>query len=84
MTPSKAILFDYDGVLVASEPIHLLAWMQLLDELNLPKDQELILQSVGKTAPEIILKLLQKYQPTEVHSLEKCRELAQRKNFHYL
>ena len=84
MTPSKAILFDYDGVLVASEPIHLLAWMQLLDELNLPKDQELILQSVGRTAPEIILKLLMKYQPEGDHSLERCRQLAQRKNFHYL
>ena len=84
MIPPKAILFDYDGVLVASEPIHLLAWMQLLDELNLPKDETLILQCVGKTAPEIILKILQKYQPEKTHSMDHCKELAQRKNFHYL
>ena len=84
MTPPQAILFDYDGVLVASEPIHLLAWMQLLDELNLPKDEALILRCVGQTAPEIILKILQKYQPEKSHSMDHCRELAQRKNFHYL
>lgn len=89
ITPQKivrprAVLFDYDGVLVASEPIHLLAWMQLLAELNLPQEKELILSSVGKTAPEILTRLLTQYKPNWREEGYDVHELARRKNVFYL
>jgi beta-phosphoglucomutase len=80
----RAILFDYDGVLVASEPIHLSAWTQLLAELNLPNDTELILKSVGKTAPEILSRLLDRYKPGWNHAEYDVHALAQRKNLFYI
>jgi len=90
MTPSsklklpRAVLFDYDGVLVASEPIHLSAWTQLLAELNLPNDTELIQKCVGKTAPETIARLLDRYKPGWSKTEYDVHELARRKNVFYL
>lgn len=35
MTLPKAVLFDHDGVLVASEPLHWAAWEALFSEIDL-------------------------------------------------
>ncbi len=80
----RAVLFDYDGVLVASEPIHLFAWMQLLDELGFPQDREAILKSVGRTAPEILSDLLDRYRPGWSSKQFDVHQLAQRKNDFYV
>jgi beta-phosphoglucomutase len=80
----RAVLFDYDGVLVTSEPIHLSAWMQLLAELNLPTDAQLVQANVGKTAPEIISSLLSHYKPGWSAEEYDVVALALRKNDHYL
>src|SRR4051794_32076989 len=80
----RAILFDYDGVLVASEPIHLSAWTQLLAELSLPNDIEMIQRGIGKTAPEIMSRLLDRYKPGWSKTEYDVHELAQRKNGFYL
>lgn len=62
-TRPKAVLFDFDGVLVASEPIHFLAWKQLLEELGLPYNPSFIQKHVGKTAPIILAATLDHYRP---------------------
>lgn len=80
----RAILFDYDGVLVASEPIHLLAWTQLLISLSLPEDLETIRKNVGNTAPKILTALLDRHRPGWSKSEIHLDELAQRKNDFYL
>ncbi len=80
----RAILFDYDGVLVASESIHLLAWKQLLMSLGLPEDLEIIQQSVGNTAPTILEALLNRHRPGWSKALYNLDDLAQRKNDFYL
>jgi HAD superfamily hydrolase (TIGR01509 family) len=80
----RAVLFDYDGVLVASEPIHLSAWMQLLDELGLPKSKDLIRSMTGKTAPEILRQIFQKHRPEKVLSQDELNVMAQRKNQFYI
>jgi beta-phosphoglucomutase len=80
----KAILFDYDGVLVSSEPIHLLAWRQLLAEMNLSQDLEFVQASIGKTAPQILAGLLDQYVPGWTPAQYDLQKLATRKNQFYL
>lgn len=80
----SAVLFDYDGVLVASEPIHLSAWMQLLDELGLPKDKQSIARLVGKTGPEILKTMLDLHRPGWDPTQYPLNELAYKKNNFYL
>ena len=80
----RAVLFDYDGVLVASEPIHLSAWLQLLDELGLPRDQKIIQAAIGKTAPEILSQILDRYRPGWSAIDYPVHQLAQRKNDIYV
>ncbi|MCM2324462.1 MAG: HAD family phosphatase [Oligoflexia bacterium] len=80
----RAILFDNDGVLIASEELHREAWRQLLVELKLPVDFEQIHASIGKTAPRILAQLLDRHQPgwnPENYDLDL---LARRKNDTYL
>ncbi len=83
-TLPRAVLFDYDGVLVASEPIHLSAWMQLLDELHLPRNLDLIKNLVGKTAPEILRRVFLEHRPDHQPTDEELQKLAQRKNEFYI
>lgn len=80
----KAVLFDYDGVLVASEPIHLSAWRQLLAELKLPQDLAIVQASIGKTAPQILAALLDKHLPGWNPAQYDLQALADRKNHFYL
>ena len=84
MKPPRAILFDNDGVLIASEPLHWNAWEHLLSELGLPYNSSEMRGFVGKTAPEIILALLNKYAPGWDRSRHDPVALAQRKNDIYL
>ncbi len=80
----RAVLFDFDGVLVASEPIHLSAWMQLLDELHLPRNLELIQGMIGKTAPEIMRQIFLTHRPEHNPSQDELLKLADRKNEFYI
>ena len=59
----KAVLFDHDGVLVASEPLQWEAWGKLLRELGIPYIEDDLRKRVGKTAPEILRTLLDQYRP---------------------
>jgi HAD superfamily hydrolase (TIGR01509 family) len=84
----KAILFDHDGVLVASEPLHWAAWSSLLRELGMPDDLPGIQSQVGKTSYQILASLLDAHRPGWVsgkgpgeYDLEA---LGQRKNDFYL
>jgi HAD superfamily hydrolase (TIGR01509 family) len=80
----RAILFDHDGVLVASEPLHWAAWEQLLSELGIPYNNAEMRNFIGKTAPEIILLLLNRYQPGWDPARYDLAALAKRKNDIYL
>lgn len=82
--PFKAVLFDHDGVLVASEPLHWDAWRLLLAELGLPYPEAEIRAMVGTTAPEIISAVLTRYRPGWTPAQYDIHALAQRKNQFYL
>jgi beta-phosphoglucomutase len=80
----RAILFDNDGVLVTSEPLHWKAWARLLEELQIPCPEEDLRRLVGRTAPQILAGLLDAHRPgwtTDEYDLER---LALRKNDFYL
>lgn len=80
----RAVLFDFDGVLVASEPIHISAWMQLLDELKLPKNLVSIQSLIGKTAPDILRRIFLAHRPEYTPTETELLNLAQRKNEIYI
>ena len=76
----KAVLFDHDGVLVASEPLHRNAWKTLFKKLNLPVTDADIASMVGKTAPQTLEIFLNRYRPHWSRSAYPLDELAQEKN----
>lgn len=80
----KAILFDHDGVLAKSEPLHWRAWGLLLQEMGLPFDEGVIRSQVGRTGPEILGHVLDLHRPGWTPSEYPLDELVHRKNVHYL
>jgi beta-phosphoglucomutase len=80
----RAILFDHDGVLVASEPLHWAAWEGLTKEIGIPFDAPLVQGAVGKTAPQILMILLQHYCPNRKITEEQIQAWVNRKNEIYL
>lgn len=80
----RAILFDHDGVLVESESLHAKAWARLLAEIGLQFDDTLYRTLMGKTAPQILARLLDSQLPREDSMKYDLDELALRKNDHYL
>lgn len=84
MNLPKAVLFDNDGVLIASEPLHWAAWAALLQELGLPAKIQDIAAQVGKTGPQIIGALLDLYKPGWSADQYDVDALALRKNDIYL
>jgi HAD superfamily hydrolase (TIGR01509 family) len=54
-----AVLFDMDGVLADSIPLHIKAWNSVLSEINLPiLDRETYLSVLGRTNLDMITKFL--------------------------
>ena len=82
--PIKAVLFDHDGVLVNSEPLHSEAWAQLLASLNIHYKDSDIHAQVGKPAPIILKNLLDVYRPAWTPAQFPLNELALKKNDIYL
>lgn len=80
----RAILFDHDGVLVASEPLHWEAWHRMLSELGISQDLTLIRSMVGKTAPEILRAQLDRFVPGWTRGQFDVDALCRRKNDFYL
>ncbi len=83
----RAILFDHDGVLVASEALHWKAWELLIRELGLPYDgttDSLIRSMVGKTAPMILSRVLDLFRPGWTREQFDIDALARHKNDFYL
>jgi alpha,alpha-trehalose phosphorylase len=80
----RAILFDHDGVLVNSAPIHDAAWTRMLAEIGLSHDPRDFKTMIGKTAPQTMKELLDRYRPgwkAEDYDLDA---LALRKNDFFL
>ena len=57
----KGVIFDMDGVLVDSEPLHQRAWKQTLGELGIPLTDEQFRQLMGKTTRQIFSLYFEKH-----------------------
>ena len=76
--PFKAYLFDCDGTLADSMPLHYLAWKKALAEWNCEFDERLFYQWGGMPVAEIVATLNQK------HGLNMPVEnVSRRKENHY-
>lgn len=80
----QALLFDSDGTLIQSEPIHWAAWRSLLKELDMPYVEAELHALVGRTAPEILMELLNRHRPGWDPAKYDLNRLALRKNDFYL
>lgn len=53
----KAVIWDMDGVLVNSEPVHFATWRIVFERYGLPFDEESMRQTFGMTSPEVIRRI---------------------------
>ncbi len=60
----KAFLFDMDGTLVDSLPLHIEAWIETLDKYNILVDKSLINEVNGMSTPMIADYIVKKYNLT--------------------
>ena len=70
----RAYLFDCDGTIVDSMPLHYIAWKQALGEWNCPFDEELFYAWGGKPPVEIIA---DSERDARAQHAGRCRRRAQ-------
>ena len=62
--PYEAILFDFDGVLVDSEPVHYACWTEILSEYGLHLDWEFYCREcIGVADREMLARLCGRHEP---------------------
>lgn len=76
--PTRAVIFDMDGVLVDSGAHHRAAWRALLAELGVPAPAEFWRRTIGRPSEEAVPLLLGRALPPA-----EARRLARRKQEHY-
>ena len=60
--PLKAVLFDMDGVIVDTEPLHRQAYFQLFQDLGIEVSNELYASFTGASTKKVCQTLVEKYQ----------------------
>lgn len=59
--PFKAALFDMDGVIVDTEPLHRKAYFEMFDHFELPVSESYYNSFTGKTTLKVCQELIQQY-----------------------
>jgi beta-phosphoglucomutase len=71
----KAILFDLDGTLANTDPLHFKIWQELLQEQGIDMDHETYKAQIsGRQNPEIIQDLLPHFSSTESQKFAEHKE----------
>lgn len=79
--PLKAVLFDMDGVIVDTEPLHRKAYFQLFDDLGINVSEELYTSFTGASTKKVCNTLIEKFQ---LNTSQEELALIKRKYFkHY-
>lgn len=80
MNRFKAVIFDMDGVIIDSEPIHSRVKMDTFAHFGLPFDEADLIHYMGRTSQAIFAETLAKYGRKDVTPAE----MAAYKHDHYL
>lgn len=79
--PLKAVLFDMDGVIVETEPLHRKAYFQLFEDLGIKVSEELYSSFTGASTKKVCNILIEKHQ---LSASQEDLALIKRKYFkHY-
>ena len=62
--PAVGLIFDFDGTIVISEPLHMRAWVMVGDELGRPVPEEILEKGVGATDEDVAQDLARIWGPT--------------------
>lgn len=74
-----ALLFDLDGTLIDSMPLHHLAWRQWHAEMGLPFDEDGFFEATaGRTNQEILAELFPRHQEVERQAMAERKEILYR------
>lgn len=60
----RAVIFDMDGVLIDSEPVHLEAFRMMMEELGIQFDREYYMQFIGSTTEHMWDKIIKDFSIT--------------------
>jgi HAD superfamily hydrolase (TIGR01509 family) len=78
----RALLFDLDGTLADTDPLHLRAWQRCLRESGIPVNEQIYREVItGRTTPQVVRHFFPRYGDADVarfsEAKEQCfRELA--------
>jgi len=79
--PLKAILFDMDGVIVDTEPLHRKAYFQMFEDLNISVSEELYTSFTGSSTQKVCTTLVEKFNLNSTH--EELASIKRRYFKHY-
>lgn len=65
--PLKAVLFDMDGVIVDTEPLHRKAYFSTFDDLEIEVSEELYTSFTGASTKKVCNTLIEKYKLSQSH-----------------
>lgn len=65
--PLKAVLFDMDGVIVDTEPLHRKAYFSTFDDLEIEVSEELYTSFTGASTKKVCTTLIEKFQLRQSH-----------------
>ena len=72
--PTRAVLWDMDGTLIDSMPLHWRAWQEVLRQINRHVEHSVWNQTVGMRNSEIIPLLFPDMTPAEITALDQAKE----------
>ena len=74
----KAVIFDLDGVIVDSEPLHHEAYHRMFDEVGIEVSPELYSSLTGRSTINLCTDLKEKFnldeEPSELMQIKRRRE----------
>lgn len=79
--PLKAVLFDMDGVIVDTEPLHRKAYFKMFDEFGINVSEELFTSFIGKTTLSVCQELITRFN---LNNTPQELTDKKRRNFKYL
>ncbi|WP_313502030.1 HAD family hydrolase [Kaistella carnis] len=65
--PLKAVLFDMDGVIVDTEPLHRKSYFSTFDDLGINVSEELYTSFMGASTKKVCNTLIEKYKLSQSH-----------------